>query len=591
MAYLTNITLENIDDLDQLRELPHLSLDSIIIGTEFDINSISVPYKFNPENNFIDKINNLLDIINNLLKKNGLLFIYGLPKDLIYYGMCLNNIQPFNFKYWIAIDLENTAKKNNLKNNHVGLLMYQKGTGSFHLNTSEVRIPYQGCAYCYKNIKDWGGKKHLMNINGTAVPDVWKDFYKVIATKPDPSKEDINLNFLNFNAKLTIKDNTIPDKVFNRIYDLIDKEDHSILKIQFRSISENNASLESVNSKEEITTNLVENLFNKAIVGNSIEIMEELLEKYPDGCFDLVFADPPYNLSKNYNKIDDSLSEHEYIEWCDRWLELCAKLLKPSGSLFVLNIPKWSIYHASTLNKFLYMQNWIVWDALSNPSGKIMPAHYSLLYYTKNPKDYTFNNPNEIQSLKFCIRNKCIKDRLKDNVIETVELNDIWSDIHRIKHKKDRDNHPCQLPINLLERIISMASNENDLVFDPFCGAGTTAIASKKLNRNFFTIDLSKEYVDITIKNLEYLDENGNIERDISSKKKKNAGLSKKQVELKVQELTSKLNRKPSEEEFLEYSKFKREDILELYKDIKIPLKTARFNLINSKSIKEDKTI
>jgi len=77
-------------------------------------------------------------------------------------------------------------------------------------------------------------------------------------------------------------------------------------------------------------------------------------------------------------------------------------------------------------------------------------------------------------------------------------VSDVWTDIHRIKHNKYRDEHPCQLPIHLLERIILMSTDENDIVLDPFVGAGTTIIAAKRLGRRFIGIDIDKKYVNIT---------------------------------------------------------------------------------------------
>jgi site-specific DNA-methyltransferase (adenine-specific) len=82
-------------------------------------------------------------------------------------------------------------------------------------------------------------------------------------------------------------------------------------------------------------------------------------------------------------------------------------------------------------------------------------------------------------------------------------VSDVWTDIHRIRHKKRRDEHPCQLPIHLLERLLLMSSDEGDIVFDPFVGTGTTAIAAKKLGRKFIGIDIDPKYVEITNKKLE----------------------------------------------------------------------------------------
>jgi site-specific DNA-methyltransferase (adenine-specific) len=77
-------------------------------------------------------------------------------------------------------------------------------------------------------------------------------------------------------------------------------------------------------------------------------------------------------------------------------------------------------------------------------------------------------------------------------------LSDVWTDIHRIKHNKYRDNHPCQLPVHLLERIILMSSDKDDTVLDPFSGTGTTALAAKRLGRNYIGFELDNEYVRIS---------------------------------------------------------------------------------------------
>ena len=229
-------------------------------------------------------------------------------------------------------------------------------------------------------------------------------------------------------------------------------------------------------------------------IGNSIQVMTSWLSD-PQARFDLIFADPPYNLDKNYGKLDDNLKEQEYINWCDQWLELCSCLLKPYGSLYVLNLPKWSIFHTTILNKKLWFQRWIAWDALSDPRGNVMPAHYGLLLYTNHPTDFTYNSIPSIPKMDQCLRPKCIASRPYD--VPKEELSDIWYDVHRIKHKRDRDDHPCQLPNKLLERVIRLSTNPGDLVLDPFMGTGTTAIVAKKLGRHYIGIDIDPQYREI----------------------------------------------------------------------------------------------
>ena len=93
---------------------------------------------------------------------------------------------------------------------------------------------------------------------------------------------------------------------------------------------------------------------------NCLELLDKIADKYPEGCFDLIFADPPYNLDKDYKDYNDKEKDNDYIHWCNEWLTLCSRLLTPNGSLFVLNLPKWSIHHAVHLNTMLYFQNWIL---------------------------------------------------------------------------------------------------------------------------------------------------------------------------------------------------------------------------------------
>jgi 16S rRNA G966 N2-methylase RsmD len=88
-------------------------------------------------------------------------------------------------------------------------------------------------------------------------------------------------------------------------------------------------------------------------IGDCMEVMSSWIHN-PEARFDLIFADPPYNLEKDYGKIDDDLKSQEYIQWCNNWLDLCTKLLKPNGTLYVLNLPKWTVHHAVFLNQRLY---------------------------------------------------------------------------------------------------------------------------------------------------------------------------------------------------------------------------------------------
>ncbi len=233
---------------------------------------------------------------------------------------------------------------------------------------------------------------------------------------------------------------------------------------------------------------------DQVILGDCLEKLAEI----PDNSIDVCFADPPFNLDKKYATYDDQKSLEDYLAWCEKWLVELVRVTKPSGSILVHNIPKWLTYYAAILNKHAHFRHWIAWDAMSTPLGKtLLPAHYGILFYSKQAKGTKFY---EIRAPHKTCR-ECgayLKDYggKKDQMHPFGYLvSDVWTDIHRIRHAKRRDDeHPCQLPIPLLERLILMTTDVGDVVLDPFLGTGTTAIAAKNLQRHYIGIELDPVY-------------------------------------------------------------------------------------------------
>lgn len=240
----------------------------------------------------------------------------------------------------------------------------------------------------------------------------------------------------------------------------------------------------------------------------------ELFKSVPDESIDVTFADPPFNLKKNYKSYTDQLEFKEYLEWCEAWISEMVRVTKPTGSIFLHNIPKWLTYYASFLNEKACFKHWISWDAPTAPMGKsLQPAHYGILFYTKKEKGAKINE----------LRYPHKRDRkqgylLKDYGGKKKQLHpfgplvsDVWADIHRIKHSKKRDPHPCQLPIHLLERIVLLSTDEGDTILDPFSGTGTTAIAAKRLGRNYIGLELDEEYKKIAEEKLSQINFNSKV--------------------------------------------------------------------------------
>jgi site-specific DNA-methyltransferase (adenine-specific) len=217
----------------------------------------------------------------------------------------------------------------------------------------------------------------------------------------------------------------------------------------------------------------------------------KVLSQIEDNTFDLIFADPPFNLNKLYpSQINDQLKEEEYLMWQEKWLLECIRTLKFGGSLYIWNLPKWNTYNSYFLNSRLKFRHWIAVDIkYSLPiQGKFYPSHYSLLYYIKGDKPNTFH-PDRLP-MEICPNCQTdlrdyggYKDKMNPN---GVNLTDIWYDIPPVRHiKYKRRKGANELSIKLLDRIIESSSNEGDLIFDPFGGSGTTYIIAEIKNRKW----------------------------------------------------------------------------------------------------------
>lgn len=242
---------------------------------------------------------------------------------------------------------------------------------------------------------------------------------------------------------------------------------------------------------------MIERYLNAVVQGDCLE----LLKTMPDNSVDVAFADPPFNLKKSYNSYTDRLKLREYLDWCERWITEMVRIAKPTGSIFLHNIPKWLTFYAAYLNEIADFKHWISWDAPTAPMGKtLQPSHYGILFYAKDIEQLKFHEiryPHK-RTRKEGLLAKDYGGKKKLLHPFGPLASDVWTDIHRVKHNKYRDNHPCQLPIHLLERIILMASDEGDIILDPFSGTGTTALAAKRLGRNFIGFELDDKYVEIT---------------------------------------------------------------------------------------------
>jgi site-specific DNA-methyltransferase (adenine-specific) len=255
-----------------------------------------------------------------------------------------------------------------------------------------------------------------------------------------------------------------------------------------KSIKALRSEITSVKSKPQLK---LETKLGKLYQGDCITLLQSL----EDDSLDCIFADPPFNLRKTYEGSNsDDVSDDYYVEWTRQWLDQCIKKLKPGGSIFVYNIPKWSIYIADHLNSQLTFKNWIAVDITASMPipNKLYPSHYSLLYFIKGDKPNHFAPPRT--PIKTCVR--CGQEQndyggYKNKMNPSgLNLRDVWTDIPPVRHSKYKNRDANELSIRMLDRVLDIATNEGDLVFDPFGGSGTTYIAAEMKNRRWIGTEL-----------------------------------------------------------------------------------------------------
>lgn len=222
----------------------------------------------------------------------------------------------------------------------------------------------------------------------------------------------------------------------------------------------------------------------------------DMMRNLADESVDLAFADPPFNLGKEYaSKINDARTSDDYLEWCCRWIDEMIRTLKPGGSLFLWNLPKWNLPLGAHIGKQLTFRHWITVDIkYSLPiNGRLYPSHYSLLYFVKGKRPAIFHPDRlPIPCCRHC------GGELKDyggykNKMNPkgVSLSDVWTDIPPVRHAKYKKRAANGLALKLMDRIVSIASDPGSVVLDPFGGSGTTYIAAELNKRRWIGSELN----------------------------------------------------------------------------------------------------
>ena len=219
--------------------------------------------------------------------------------------------------------------------------------------------------------------------------------------------------------------------------------------------------------------------------GDSLELMRDVAPE----SIDLVIADPPYNLGKNYGNNHDIRGFREYLKFSETWLQEAQRVLSPHGTLYVFMGFRFVSYLFDILDQRLgmYFNSWITWhytQGMGRTKG-FSPRHDDILMFTKS-EDFVFNiDAVRIPQKYYRVRNN----------MAGANPGDVWFFSHVHYSNPEREEHPTQKPEALIARMILASSNEGDLVLDPFSGSGTAARVCQVLNRRCIAMEINPDYV------------------------------------------------------------------------------------------------
>ena len=300
---------------------------------------------------------------------------------------------------------------------------------------------------------------------------------------------------------------------------------------------------------------------DQIVIGECIATMAT----WPAASIDLIFSDPPYNIGYAYDQYDDSREYEDYVKWTNDWIDQCVRLLKPTGSFYILIGDEFAAetrMHLRTHERKgnLAFRNWVIWHYTfgQNCRGKFNRSHVHLFYCTGSAsakgKISVDNPPFAFNRADVAIPSarQMVYGDLRANPTGKLP-DDVWllrpREINGSFYGPDEDTwflsrlcgtfgervawHPCQLPEALLERVILVSSNKGDVVFDPFTGSGTTAAVAARLGRRFLGTELSPEYAAKARERIEHARTTGTAVRSTQAEKGMTEATRKKKPEPK----------------------------------------------------------
>ncbi len=269
----------------------------------------------------------------------------------------------------------------------------------------------------------------------------------------------------------------------------------------------------------------IESFVGKIHQGDCIEGMK----KVPDESVQLVFADPPFNIGYKYDEYDDRLESEQYVQWSGQWMSEVHRMLSATGTFWLAIGDEYAAELKLEAQKIgFHTRNWVIWYYTFgvNCKNKFTRSHAHLFYFVKDPAVFTFNRDAiavpSARQLVYGDKRANPKGRLPDDtwILRPQDCTDgfqadedLWYFPRVAGTFKERAGfHGCQMPEQLMGRIIRGCSNRNDVVVDPFSGSSTTVAVAKKLGRRFFSFELSKEYAKLGTERIKSVNEGDDLD-------------------------------------------------------------------------------
>jgi len=247
----------------------------------------------------------------------------------------------------------------------------------------------------------------------------------------------------------------------------------------------------------------------------------KIIDLFPENFVDLLFIDPPYNLHKKFNQNSfKQMDNDEYEEWIDSWLSKMIKLLKPNASVYICGDWKSSSAIFESGRKYFKVQNRIIWEREKGRGARKNWKNCTedIWFFTMS-EDYTFNIDDVKMKRKVLAPYKDENGKPKDwdydfdGNYRITHPSNIWTDITvPFWSMPENTDHPAQKPEKLLAKVILASSNPGDIIFDPFMGSGTTAVAAKKLGRRFCGIEKDEYFCCLAEKRLKLAEKDKSIQ-------------------------------------------------------------------------------